>query len=191
MDEDIDVARGVQMLSEMIQNGNQYGDVERIYSNVRLGIQDALKDYVKALSKEDNKALQEIIFDTIIDSVVNGKDRTKTSMAQEFVLGIKAAKEEKGIDISAFPISDKALYDLLITTIVGKINKEGIRARNAGFGGVKHPSFGVAKIYEIYVPDPDDPRGEKMIKLTAKYNDAMDEIIKFMKSDDFRTRYND
>ena len=191
MDEDIDVARGVQMLSEMIQNGNQYGDVERIYSNVRLGIQDALKDYVKALSKEDNKALQEIIFDTIIDSVVNGKDRAKTSMAQEFVLGIKAAKEEKGIDISAFPISDKALYDLLITTIVGKINKEGIRARNAGFGGVKHPSFGVAKIYEIYVPDPDDPRGEKMIKLTAKYNDAMDEIIKFMKSDDFRTRYND
>lgn len=190
MDEDIDVARGVQMLSEMIQNGNQYGDVERIYSNVKLGIQDALKDYVKALSKEDNKALQEIIFDTIIDSVVNGKDKAKTSMAQEFVLGIKAAKEEKGIDISAFPISDKALYDLLITTIVGKINKEGIRARNAGFGGVKHPSFGVAKIYEIYVPDPDDPKGERMIKLTAKYNDAMDEIIKFMKSDDFRTKYN-
>ena len=149
MDEDVDVARGVQMLSEMIQNGNQYGEVEAIYSNVRLGIQDALQDYVKALSDDDAESLQNLIFNTIIDSLTNGKDKTKVSLAQEFVLGVKAAKEEKGIDISAIPISDKALYDLLITTIVGKINKEGIRARNAGFGGVKHPSFGVAKIFEV------------------------------------------
>jgi len=149
MDEDVDVARGVQMLSEMIQNGGQYGDVENIYANVRLGIQDALKDYTKALDADDSNKLHELIFDTIVDSLTNGKDKTKVSLAQEFVLGIKAARDEKKINISAFPISDKALYDLLITTIVGKINKEGIRARNAGFGGVKHPSFGVAKIYEI------------------------------------------
>jgi hypothetical protein len=149
MDEDVDVARGVQMLSEMIQNGNQYDEVERIYTNVRLGIQDALKDYTRALSSNEAEALHNLIFDTIVDSLTNGRDKTKVSLAQEFVLGIKASREEKGIKIPAFPISDKALYDLLITTIVGKINREGIRARNAGFGGVKHPSFGVAKVYEI------------------------------------------
>lgn len=181
MDEDVDVARGVQMLSEMIQNGNQYGEVEAIYSNVRLGIQDALQDYVKALSDNDAEALQKLIFDTIVDSLTNGRDKTKTSLAQEFVLGIKAARDEKGIPISAIPISDKALYDLLITTIVGKINKEGIRARNAGFGGVKHPSFGVAKIYEVWVPGKD----KKYKKVYAKHHDVMDMIVKFMKSENY------
>ena len=183
MDEDVDVARGVQMLSEMIQNGNQYGEVEAIYSNVRLGIQDALQDYVKALSDDDAESLQNLIFNTIIDSLTNGKDKTKVSLAQEFVLGVKAAKEEKGIDISAIPISDKALYDLLITTIVGKINKEGIRARNAGFGGVKHPSFGVAKIFEVWVPGKD----KKFKKVYAKHHDVMDMIVKFMKSDEYES----
>jgi hypothetical protein len=149
MDEDVDVARGVQMLSEMIQNGNQYGEVENIYSNVRAGIQDALKDYTEALDTDDSVKLQDLIFDTIIDSITNSKNKTKVSLAQEFVLGMDAARKQKGIKITGFPISDKALYELLITSIVGKINKEGIRARNAGFGGVKHPSFGVAKIYDF------------------------------------------
>jgi hypothetical protein len=149
MDEDVDVARGVQMLSEMIQNGYLYDNVQDIFNNVRLGIQDALKKYTEALALEEKSALQEIIFDTLVDSLTNGRDKTKVSLAQEFVLGIKAARDEKRISISAFPISDKALYDLLITTIVGKINKEGIRARNSGFGGVKHPSYGIAKIYDI------------------------------------------
>ena len=39
-------------------------------------------------------------------------------MAQEFVLGMDAARKQKGIKTTGFPISDKALYDLLITTIV-------------------------------------------------------------------------
>lgn len=184
MDEDVDVARGVQMLSEMIQNGGQYGDVENIYANVRLGIQDALKDYTKALDADDSNKLHELIFDTIVDSLTNGKDKTKVSLAQEFVLGIKAARDEKKINISAFPISDKALYDLLITTIVGKINKEGIRARNAGFGGVKHPSFGVAKIYEMWVPD-----GNKFRKVYAKHNDVLNHIIDFMKTPEYEQNY--
>ena len=183
MDEDVDVARGVQMLSEMIQNGNQYGEVENIYSNVRAGIQDALKDYTEALDTDDSVKLQDLIFDTIIDSITNSKDKTKVSLAQEFVLGIDAARKQKGIKITGFPISDKALYELLITSIVGKINKEGIRARNAGFGGVKHPSFGVAKIYDFWVPDGKDRDGNvKYKKIYAKHNDILNQIISFRQS---------
>lgn len=180
MDEDVDVARGVQMLSEMIQNGNQYGEVENIYSNVRLGIQDALKDYVAALNSDTRKELQQLIFDTIVDSLTNGKDKTKISLAQEFVLGMKKAKEEKGISSIGFPISDKALYDLLITTIVGKINREGIRARNSGFGGVKHPSFGVAQIFDIYEKDEHGT----VRKLYAKHNDLLDKVIEFLNTEE-------
>ena len=137
------------MLSEMIQNGNDYGSVEDIYTNVRLGIQDALKKYTDALDANDKDQIQKLIFDTIIDSLTNGKDKTKVSLAQEFVLNMQSAREEKNVNLSGFPISDKALYDLLITTIVGRINKTGIRARNSGFGGVKHPSVGVATVYDV------------------------------------------
>lgn len=185
MDEDVDVARGVQMLSEMIQNGNQYGDVENIYSNVRDGIQDALKDYTEALDTNDMVRLQDLIFDTLIDSITNGKDKTKVSLAQEFVLGMDAARKQKGIKTTGFPISDKALYDLLITTIVGKINKEGIRARNAGFGGVKHPSFGVAQIYDFWVSDGKDRNGNiKYKKIYAKHNDLINQIVSFKRSEE-------
>lgn len=185
MDEDVDVARGVQMLSEMIQNGNQYGDVEKIYSNVRLGIQEALKDYVEALNSDKNETLQNLIFDTIINSLSNSKDKSKTTMAQEFVLSLKTARDEKQIDILGFPISDKALYDLLITTIVGKINKEGIRARNSGFGGVKHPSFGIADIFEIYIKDGVDKKNQPIIrKLYGKHHDLLKHVVDFLQSEE-------
>ena len=184
MDEDVDVARGVQMLSEMIQNGNNYEAVEEIYTNVQLGIQDALDKYTNALNSKDKSILQQLIFDTIIDSLTNGKDKTKVSLAQEFVLNMKAAREEKGVNLSAFPISDKALYDLLITTIVGRINKEGIRARNSGFGGVKHPSVGVATIYNVWVDTDNGP-----LKVYAKHNDVLNHIIEFMKTPEYNKKY--
>ena len=173
------------MLSEMIQNGNQYGDVEKIYSNVRLGIQEALKDYVEALGSDKNEALQNLIFDTIINSLSNGKDKSKTTMAQEFVLSLKTARNEKQIDILGFPISDKALYDLLITTIVSKINKEGIRARNSGFGGVKHPSFGIADIFEIYIKDGVDRKNQPIIrKVYGKHHDLLKHVVDFLQSEE-------
>lgn len=186
MDEDVDVARGVQMLSEMIQNGNDYGSVEDIYSNVRLGIQDALKKYTDALDANDKEEIQKLIFDTIIDSLTNGKDKTKVSLAQEFVLNMQSAREEKNVNLSGFPISDKALYDLLITTIVGRINKTGIRARNSGFGGVKHPSVGVAAVYDVWVD-----KGNGPIKIYAKHNDLLNHIIKFMQTSEYKLKYSD
>jgi len=143
-DHDLEDSHGVremsQMISALIQSGYLTGDVNEIYQMIGDVALDAVRATINAVESEDQDAIYRIIGEALVKAF-DTNQKSVLGLAQSFV-AMANRDLANGSFKTRIPFSANTIKGSFQATITSFLNKDAIRRRYAGLGGIQTPSFG-------------------------------------------------
>jgi len=143
-DHDINDEHGVremsQMISALIQGGMLSGKVNEIYRMIGEVTLDSVRTTIDAVDAEDQDAIYEIVGNAVVKAFdTNQKD--VLGLAQSFVSIANRDLRNRSFN-TRIPFSANTIKGSFQATITSFLNKDAIRRRYSGMGGINTPSNG-------------------------------------------------
>lgn len=143
-DHDIEDTHGVremsQMISALIQGGYMNNEVQEIYKMIGEVALDSVRTTIDAVDQENQEKIYEIVGQALLKAFdTNQKD--VLGLAQSFI-----AMANRDLATGSFktkiPFSANTIKGSFQATITSFLNKDAIRRRYSGMGGINTPSHG-------------------------------------------------
>lgn len=143
-DHDIEDTHGVremsQMISALIQGGYLAGDVHEIYRMIGEVALDSVRAVINAVERENQNEIYEIIGNALLKAF-DTNQKSVLGLAQSFI-AMANRDLANGSFKTRIPFSANTIKGSFQATITSFLNKDAIRRRYAGMGGINTPSHG-------------------------------------------------
>lgn len=149
-DHDIEDTHGVremsQMISALIQGGYLAGEVHEIYRMIGEVALDSVRAVINAVETENQDEIYEIVGNALLKAF-DTNQKSVLGLAQSFI-----AMANKDLANGSFktriPFSANTIKGSFQATITSFLNKDAIRRRYAGMGGINTPSHGGIQYFQ-------------------------------------------
>jgi hypothetical protein len=127
-----------QMMASLVQSGLKTGQVNEIYEAIGMVALEAIKQLNLAIDRNDQTEIYKIVGEALIKSFNSGS-KDVLGLAHAFVAMANKDLANKSYNIR-IPYSANTIKASFQATITSFLNKEAIRRKYAGLGGVQTPS---------------------------------------------------
>lgn len=150
-DHDIDDARGVREMSQLINSLTQDGllpeQANELYELIGNVVSESLGDYRSAIESGDPSKVYKILGKVFVKSLAQNGN---SSLGLANAFAANAANDIlKGDLKKKIPFSANTLKGIFQAAISSTLNNDAIMRRFAGMGGVETPSYNVLQYFEI------------------------------------------
>lgn len=136
-----------QMISSLVQSGLKTGEVNEIYESIGMVALQAIDQLNLAIDRNDQTEIYKIIGEALVRSFSSGS-KDVLGLAHAFVAMANKDLENKSYNVR-IPYSANTIKASFQATITSFLNKEAIRRKYAGLGGVQTPSFGMIQYHQV------------------------------------------
>ena len=151
MNPDHDVEHGSvtemsQMISSLVQSGLKTDQVNEIYEAIGLVALESVKQLDIAINDNDQTEIYRIVGEALVKAFDSGS-KDVLGLAHSFVALANKGLASRNYNIR-IPYSANTIKSSFQSTITSLLNKEAIRRKYAGLGGIQTPSYGMIQYFE-------------------------------------------
>lgn len=136
-----------QMISSLVQSGLKTGEVNEIYEAIGMVALQAIDQLNLAIDRNDQTEIYKTVGEALVKAFSSGS-KDVLGLAHAFVAIANKDLANKSYN-TRIPYSANTIKASFQATITSFLNKEAIRRKYAGLGGVQTPSFGMIQYHQV------------------------------------------